>query len=86
MILPEYSCHFVLPHPIANQPHSLSAELAQTCKQFLSGGKFLVIESGKFLSLYIHGTPGTSRHSHRKTRSPHVVYVLLTYLITAGIA
>jgi hypothetical protein len=52
MIMPEHIAPylFVLPHRIANNPHLFSAGLTQVCKWFLSDGKFLVLESGKFLS------------------------------------
>jgi hypothetical protein len=42
---------FVPPHRIANNPHLFSAELTQACKSVFSDGKFLGLESGKFLSL-----------------------------------
>ena len=53
MILPEHiaPCPFVPPYRFANDPHSLSAVLTQACKWVFSDGKFLVLESGKFLSL-----------------------------------
>jgi hypothetical protein len=53
MVLPEHIAPypFVPPHRIANNSHLFSAGFTQACKSFLSDGKFLVLESGKFLSL-----------------------------------
>ena len=52
MIMPEHIAPypFVPPHRIANNPHLFSVGLTQACNWFLSDGKFLVLESGKFLS------------------------------------
>jgi hypothetical protein len=53
MILPEHIAPypFVPPHRIANNPRLFSAGITQACKSFLNDGKFLVLKSGKFLSL-----------------------------------
>lgn len=50
MILPEHIAPypFVPPDRIANNPHLYSAGITQA---FLNDGKFLVLKSGKFLSL-----------------------------------
>jgi len=53
MILPEHIAPhpFFPPHRIVNNPHLFSAGLTQVCNSYLNDGKFLVLESGKFLTV-----------------------------------